>query len=105
MKETLQTGILPVKTRRIFSAVIVLLAVALVFTAPAGATDAWDGTSEDGSWYSDPNTSEFTIQNGSQLYNLSKLVNAGTDFTGKTVKLDADINLNDKEWTPIGKQI
>ena len=103
MKETLQTGILPVKTRRIFSAVIVLLAVALVFTAPAGATDAWDGTSEDGSWYSDPNDSEFTIQNGSQLYNLSKLVNAGTDFTGKTVKLDADINLNDKEWTPIGK--
>ena len=103
MKETLQTGILPVKTRRIFSAVIVLLAVALVFTAPAGATNTWDGTSEDGSWYSDPNDSEFTIQNGSQLYNLSKLVNAGTDFTGKTVKLDADINLNDKEWTPIGK--
>ena len=102
MKETLQTGILPVKTRRIFSAVIVLLAVALVFTAPAGATDAWDGTSEDGSWYSNPSDSEFTIQNGSQLYNLSKLVNAGTDFTGKTVKLDADINLNDKEWTPIG---
>ena len=103
MKETLQTGILPVKTRRIFSAVIVLLAVALVFTAPAGATDAWDGTSEDGSWYSDPSASEFTIQNGSQLYNLSKLVNAGTDFTGKTVKLGADINLNNKEWTPIGE--
>ena len=103
MKETLQTGILPVKTRRIFSAVIVLLAVALVFTAPAGAADAWDGTSEDGSWYSNPSASdEFTIQNGSQLYNLSKLVNAGTDFTGKTVKLDDDINLNDKEWTPIG---
>ena len=102
MKETLQTGILPVKTRRIFSAVIVLLAVALVFTAPAGAADAWDGTSEDGSWYSNPSDSEFTIQNGSQLYNLSKLVNAGTDFTGKTVKLGADINLNNKEWTPIG---
>ena len=103
MKETLQTGILPVKTRRIFSAVIVLLAVALVFTAPAGATYAWDGTSEDGSWYSNPSaTGEFTIQNGSQLYNLSKLVNAGTNFTGKTVKLGADINLNDKEWTPIG---
>ena len=102
MKETLQTGILPVKTRRIFSAVIVLLAVALVFTAPAGATNAWDGTSEDGSWYSDPNDPEFTIQNGSQLYNLSKLVNAGTDFTGKTVKLGADINLNNEGWTPIG---
>ena len=102
MKETLQTGILPVKTRRIFSAVIVLLAVALVFTAPAGAADTWDGTSEDGSWYSDPSASEFTIQNGSQLYNLSKLVNAGTDFTDKTVKLGADINLNDKGWTPIG---
>ena len=102
MKETLQTGILPVKTRRIFSAVIVLLAVALVFTAPAGATNAWDGTSEDGSWYSDPHDSTFTIKNGSQLYNLSKLVNAGTDFTDKTVKLGADINLNDKEWTPIG---
>ena len=102
MKETLQTGILPVKTRRIFSAVIVLLAVALVFTAPAGATDAWDGTSEDGSWYSSPSDSVFTIQNGSQLYNLSKLVNAGTDFTGKTVKLGADINLNNTEWTPIG---
>ena len=101
MKKTTSAEIFSAKAQRIFSTVLVLLAAALVLTAPVGAVDAWDGVSEDGSWYNPSNTT-FTIMNGSQLYNFSKLVNAGTDFTGKTVMLGDDINLNNNEWTPIG---
>lgn len=101
-KETTSAEIISAKTRKIFTVAFVLLAAALVLTAPVGAADAWDGFSEDGSWYNNPSETTFTIMNGSQLYNFSKLVNAGTDFTGKTVKLGTDIDLNNNEWTPIG---
>ena len=101
MKKTTSAEIFSAKAQRIFSTVLVLLAAVLVLTAPVGAVDAWDGVSEDGSWYN-PIGQIFTIMNGSQLSNFSKLVNAGTDFTGKTVMLGADIDLDNKEWTPIG---
>ena len=57
----------------------------------------------DTSWYSDADT-EFTLHDAADLAGFSELVNAGNDFKGKTVKLDADINLSDsdEEWTPIG---
>ena len=100
MKKTTSAEIFSAKAQRIFSTVLVLLAAVLVLTAPVGAVNAWDGVSEDGSWYNP--SGPFTIMNGSQLSNFSKLVNAGTDFTGKTVMLDDNIYLDKKEWTPIG---
>ena len=101
MKKTTSAEIFSAKAQRIFSTVLVLLAAVLVLTAPVGAVNAWDGVSEDGSWYN-PSGQIFTIMNGSQLSNFSKLVSAGTDFTGKTVRLGDDIDLYNKEWTPIG---
>ncbi|MCL2283664.1 MAG: DUF2971 domain-containing protein [Fibromonadales bacterium] len=69
----------------------------------------WDGNVDD-TW---PST--FTITTPQQLAKLAELVNAGNDFSGKTVKLGADIILNDtvnlenwstippkNEWIPIG---
>jgi len=73
----------------------------------------WNGKA-DTKWYKD-SESEFTITTAEQLAGLAKLVNKGNDFTGKTVKLGANIMLNDtanwrnwekkkpkNKWKPIG---
>ncbi len=60
----------------------------------------WD-KSIDTSWY-DENETTFEIKNASELAGLAKLVNEGTNFVDKTVKLKYDIDLNHHHWTPIG---
>ena len=79
-----------------------------------GAEEVWDGEA-DTSWYQDDAT-EFQIATAEQLAGLAELVNAGYTFEGKTIKLTADIVLNNTEgwenwnesteglnrWTPIG---
>ena len=64
---------------------------------------AWDGTSSDTAFYNDnPEASEYSISTAAELRGLAELVNEGTDFTGKTVILESDIDLGNHEWTPIG---
>jgi len=73
----------------------------------------WNGKT-DIKWYNDSET-EFTITTPEQLAGLAKLVNKGNSFEGKTVKLGANIMLNDttdwqnwankppkNKWKPIG---
>ena len=58
----------------------------------------------DTNWYtSNSEASEFTIDTAEELAGLAKLVNEGNDFSKKTIKLGANIDLDGKEWTPIGK--
>ena len=80
-------------------------------------TDVWDGTT-DTSWYNYEQTTTFEISTAEQLAGLAQLVNGGTNFSGKTIKLMADIQLNEldengmptaaegktepSQWTPIG---
>ena len=46
---------------------------------------------------------EYTIASAANLKVFANKVNSGEDyFEGKTVKLGADIDLNNDEWTPIG---
>jgi hypothetical protein len=65
-------------------------------------------------WY-DKSVSVFTISTAKELAELAELVNREDDFSGKTVKIGANIMLNDttgwqnwannppaNEWTPIG---
>ncbi|MBQ3124779.1 MAG: S-layer homology domain-containing protein [Clostridia bacterium] len=67
-------------------------------------TDTWDGT-VDTSWY-DASAEGYEIWSGADLAGLRKLVNdTKVDFTGKTVKLMANIDLDNKNWTPIGTGI
>lgn len=61
----------------------------------------WDGETVSTSWY-DANKSEFSIKTASELAGLASLVNKGTEFEGKTVCLECDIDLNNQEWTPVG---
>lgn len=87
-----------------------MLTCAMLLTllpATALAAEPWDG-SADTSWYGDGSNSEFTIDSAADLAGLAQLVNEGPEggspitFSGKTIKLAADIDLDSKEWTPIG---
>ena len=62
---------------------------------------AWTGAA-DTAWYEDGKTA-FEIDTAEELAGLAKLVNAGNSFEGKTITLKADLDLNDVNWTPIGK--
>ena len=86
----------------------------MVCPLTAWGQDVWDGTTKDESWY-DASKDEFTISTAAELAGLAQLVNAGTDFSGKTIYLDADIQLNNTDnwenwgttapansWTAIG---
>lgn len=78
--------------------------------------EIWNGTA-DTSWYdNNPTAQEYTLTTAEELAGLAELVNNKThDFTNKTIKLGADIVLNDTSdlqnwgitppentWTPIG---
>ena len=87
---------------------ILLLTVATYASVWNGKTDI--------SWYSSTEI-EFTISTPEQLTGFAELVNGGNNFEGKTVKLGANIMLNDtanwknwassppaNEWMPIGRE-
>lgn len=75
------------------------------------AADSWDGASIAAV---EPNAEGiYEISTAEQLAGLAALVNgtakdtegnpiAAVNFSGKTIKLTADIDLGNKEWTPIG---
>ena len=84
-----------------------------VFKAESDAPTPWDGT-VDTSWY-DASKDTFEIRTAAELAGLAALVNgtakdadnnpiAAVNFKGKTIKLTADIDLNNQVWTPIGTQ-
>lgn len=56
----------------------------------------------DTSWYNAANN-EFNISNPKELAGLAELVNAGNDFSGKTIILTDDMHLSSGiNWLPIG---
>ncbi len=69
-----------------------------------GEVKSWDGITCDTSWYDD-SKSEFVLTSPEQLAGLSQLIVDGWSFYGKTVKLGADIDLNNQQWRPIGSQV
>ena len=86
-----------------------LLALVLCFTAlpisafavtPPPTYKSWDGTS-DVSWYNDTDA-EFHLTTAEQLAGLSEIVNGGNTMAGKTIYLDADLDLAGHEWRSIG---
>ena len=60
-----------------------------------------DAVYPDTSWYNDTDT-EFVLYTHGELAGLAKLVNEGNGFKNKTIKLGADIDLENLAWTPIG---
>ena len=62
------------------------------------------GRGIDTSWYS-AGKNTFELSEKTELLGLAQLVNGGTDFSGKTVKLAADIDLENRMWNPIGTYV
>ena len=74
------------------------------FSITSFASGAWDGTSVSSN-FSDGNGTEenpWQINSPEQLAFLAQQVNSGTSYTGEYFILTGDIDLNGKEWTPIG---
>ena len=103
---------------------ICLLAMMMMAAGGAKAEDlgSWsDSDNRDTSWGTDYTTAtEFIINTPQQLAQFAYMVNSGSDFSGKTVKLDDVVveeeyeghfysgtnpfngDLDNNEWTPIG---
>ena len=63
---------------------------------------AWDGVTRT---EVTPSGNVYIITNGDELAWVAKATAEGNNFSGKTVKLAADINLGGHEWMPIGSAI
>lgn len=90
--------------RLIYFACFFLISITTSFLQ-AQTYDIWDG-SINTDWYTN-NTglANFTISSGKELAGLAQLVNSGTSFLGKAIILDADIDLNNRDWEPIGNNL
>ncbi len=107
------------KAKKILSAFIAATMVlsTMCFPAFAETAEPWDGSTIDTSWYNTEDIT-FTILDGADLAGLAAIVNGtatdsnGTPIeadtfalsgnSGKTIILGNDIDLDNKEWTPIG---
>ena len=65
------------------------------WTAAGNYDDAWLG--------SDPGRTEWVIEDEADLAAFARAVNDGHDFSGKTVTLNADLDMSGHCWTPIGE--
>ncbi len=63
--------------------------------------EKYDGPAYSTEWYAS-SSSSFEIKTPQDLAGLAYLVNSGTNFSGKTVYLANNINLDNVEWIPIG---
>ena len=61
-----------------------------------------DDTVANTEWYGDGSADEFTLSSVSDFLGFRDLVDEGTTFEGKTVKLTTDIDLADNLFNPIG---
>lgn len=70
-----------------------------------GSADVWDGTiaTEFGGG-TGSQSNPYLIYTTKQLAYLAKSTNAGNSYSGKYFKLMNDLDLNNREWTPIGTE-
>ena len=83
-----------------------VLAVCLIIPVSLGLVacdkdkeDTWNGKTVE---VSAEKNGVITIDSAEELAGLAKAVNEGNSFEGKKIELTCDIDLRNKEWTPIG---
>ncbi len=68
-----------------------------------GDADVWDGSIATGfGGGSGTSSNPYLIKTASQLAYLASRVNNGYNYSGSYFRLDTNIDLNSREWTPIG---
>ena len=87
--------------KKFFTLLLALVtALTMSLAGTALAADVWDGTV---GTVPAPVNNVITITTGAQLAGFASAVNSGTTYQGYTIRLGNDINLNDLDWTPIGR--
>lgn len=90
------------KMRLALLALAALVWIAVPVSARA-ETDVWDGTIASGfAGGTGTENDPYQISTAAQLAYFAKTVNDGKWYDGEYIILKNNINLNDKEWTPIG---
>lgn len=85
-------------------AALVWIAVPVSARAEGETVDTWDGTAIADGFAAGDGTQDdpFQIETAAQLAHFAKTVNEGEVYLYKYIVLTADIDLANKEWTPIG---
>lgn len=85
-------------------AALVWITVPVSARAEGETVDTWDGKTIAGGFAAGEGTQDnpFQIETAAQLAYFAKTVNDGKWYDGEYIILKNNINLNDKEWTPIG---
>lgn len=86
-----------------FKPLLIIVTIALFgfLNAQTYPTTQWRDLA-DTSWYNATDDS-FDLTTAEQLAGLSLLVDEGNSFAGKTINIEANIDLDGHIWTPIGK--
>ncbi len=87
--------------KKIISLLLVSVMI-LVILPVAVSAEVWNGTSSSAFSGEGTQVSPYAISNGAELRYLAEQVNAGNNYAGKYFVQTADIDLGNKEWTPIG---
>ena len=83
-------------------AALAWIAVPVSARAEGETVDTWDGTAVAFTQGSGTKEDPWRIENAEQLAYLAQQVNNGTDYERNHFLLVSDLDLNGKEWTPIG---
>ena len=85
---------------RKFYFILILMALwpAVIFAQ----TDTWDGTATIWTNGSGTETNPYLIESAEHLAYLAKQVNAGTNYSGQYFKLTTDLDMDNRQWIPIG---
>lgn len=85
-------------------AALAWIAVPVSARAEGETVDTWDGTAIADGFAAGDGTQDdpFQIETAAQLAHFAKTVNEGEAYLYKYIVLTADIDLANKEWTPIG---
>lgn len=104
MKKSTKAWSMKMRLALLVLAALAWIAVPVSARAEGETVDTWDGTAIAGGFAAGDGTQDdpFQIETAAQLAHFAKTVNEGEAYLYKYIVLTADIDLANKEWTPIG---
>ena len=104
MKKSTKAWSMKMRLALLALAALVWIAVPVSARAEGETVDTWDGTAIADGFAAGDGTQDdpFQIETAAQLAHFAKTVNEGEAYLYKYIVLTADIDLANKEWTPIG---
>ena len=104
MKKSTKAWSMKMRLALLALAALVWITVPVSARAEGETVDTWDGTAVADGFAAGDGTQDdpFQIETAAQLAHFAKTVNEGEAYLYKYIVLTADIDLANKEWTPIG---